>query len=144
MTITEYLEQGRKLDQRIHYSLWKLKNLRKAACLPGSTWHTEDMVSTSRLEEAPFVGRLEQIDHMEEDINREIRQLTALKAQIAEVIRGAGRNDYQLVLAYRELEGMSWGQISDLMMCSVSTAQRWHRLALARLTLPENPIIIGA
>ena len=145
MTIKEYMKQGHRLNERINLKLRELRELREAACSPGSTWNTEDRVITSRLEEAPFVRQLERIERMEAEINREIDQLADLKAQMKQMFRWAGKvkSEYELVLIYRDLEGMSWGEISRIMKASVSTAKRWHEQALGLLTLPENPIVIG-
>jgi len=145
MTMKEYMKQGHRLNERINLKLRELRELREAACSPGSTWNTEDRVVTSRLEEAPFVRQLERIERMEAEINREIDQLADLKAQMKQMFRKAGRTkiSYELVLIYRDLEGMSWGEISRIMNASVSTVKRWRQEALPLLTLPENPIVIG-
>lgn len=140
MSITEFLEQGRKLNERIRYKRRKLDELEVASRSTGSGWNTEDRVIVSRREEAPFVRFAE----AKEKLQGEIRQLEDLREQIEQMFRDTGRGDYEMVMIYRYLEGMSWGQISEEMMCSVSTAKRWHREAIPLLLLPENPIWLSS
>ena len=142
MTAEEYLKQGRMLDQRIAYHLRKLEELRASVSSVSSLPLRPDKVQTSPTGDAPFVRALERIEELQERTDREIGMLIALKIQIDGVIRQLDREDYQLMLIYRYLEGMTWEEAADLLHAGVSTLKRWHRDALDRLVLPENPICV--
>ena len=131
MTAEEYLKQGRMLDQRIAYHLRKLEELRASVSSVSSLPLRPDKVQTSPTGDAPFVRALERIEELQERTDREIGMLIALKIQIDGVIRQLDREDYQLMLIYR-----------DLLHAGISTLKRWHRDALDRLVLPENPISV--
>ena len=64
------------------------------------------------------------------------------KAQMEDMIHRLLRTDYQLLLIYRYLEGMTWEEIGDLLHVEKTTAKRWHKTALSLLQMPENPIFI--
>ena len=142
MRVETYLKQGYLLDQRINYDLQKLAEMRKAACgLPGVAIR-RDKVQTSPTGDAPFVQALMRVEEMEAKINREIDQLVALKEQIREVIQQVDSNELQMVLMYKYLEGMTEEQIGEKLYVARPTITRWHRKAIAQITLPEEPIII--
>ena len=142
MTIKEYLGQGSHLEQRIFYHARKLDELKAARFRISGPRLTADRVQSSPSGDARFVGTLELIEEMEEQIRREIDTLTALKAQIEDTIRQLLRMDYQLLLFYRYLDGMSWEEIGSLLHVSVTTIYTWHKKALSLLQMPENPICI--
>ena len=144
MTIAEYLKQGRLLDQRINYHLGKLEELRASACTISSPRLSGDRVQTSPGRDAAFVRALGRIEEMEERINGEIDMLVDLKAQIEDVIHRLLNPDYQLLLTYRYLEGMTWEEIGDLLHVAIATVFRWHKTALSLLQMPETPIVIAA
>ena len=39
-------------------------------------------------------------------------------------------------------EGLSWDEIGELLIISISTAKRWTQNALEKLKMPEKPIFI--
>ena len=142
MKVETYLSQGRLLDQRINYDLKKLGELRQAACsLPG-TAISRSKVQQSPSGDAPFVRALIRVEEMQEEINREIDMLADLKKQIMEVIHQVDREELQMLLVYKYLEGMTYEQIGEVLGVEKSTIFRWHREAISQITLPEDPIIV--
>ncbi len=142
MKAETYLSQGRLLDQRINYDLKKLGELRQAACsLPG-TAISGSKVQQSPSGDAPFVRALIRVEEMQEEINREIDMLADLKKQIMEVIHQVDREELQMLLVYKYLEGMTYEQIGEVLGVEKSTIFRWHREAISQITLPEDPIIV--
>ena len=143
MTIRDYLKQGRMLDKRIQYDLEKLEETRAMArSLPAPA--IDGMrVQTSRAAEAYFTRAVARISELEERISAEADLLMELKNQIYQVISRLDREELQLLLCYKYLDGMSLNEIGLHLHASVSTVKSWHRSALERLRMPENPIIIG-
>ena len=142
MDVETYLKQGRLLDQRINYHLRKLSELRQTAYTISSPQISGNKVQNSHTGEAPFEKALERIETMEERINQEIDVMVDLKNQIEEVIGQLENVEYQMVLKYRYQEGLSWDEIGELLIISISTAKRWTQNALEKLKMPEKPIFI--
>ena len=142
MDVETYLKQGRLLDQRINYHLRKLSELRQTAYTISLPQISGCKVQNSHTGEAPFEKALERIEAMEERINQEIDVMVDLKNQIEEVIGQLENVEYQMVLKYRYQEGLSWDEIGELLIISISTAKRWTQNALEKLKMPEKPIFI--
>ena len=142
MDVETYLKQGRLLDQRINYHMRELSELRKTAYTISSPQISGNKVQNSHTGEAPFEKALERIETMEERINQEIDVMIDLKKQIEEVIGQLENVEYQMVLKYRYQEGLSWDEIGELLIISISTAKRWTQNALEKLKMPEKPIFI--
>ena len=141
MKVETYLMQGRLLDQRINYHLKKLAELRKAACHLSVPTIGRDRVQHSHSGDAPFVRALIHVEEMEEQINREIDMLVALKQQIMDVIGQVDSNELQMVLIYKYLEGKTNEEISFLLKVGTTTVSRWHEKAISQITLPEEDMI---
>ena len=144
MTMQEYLGQGRMLEKRIAYDVEKLKGIRLLALSVSGPNLSGAGVQTSPAGDAPFVRTLERIAEMQERISSEIDTLLSLREQMDRVIRQLPREDYQMLLAYRYMENMTWDEVSDRLLIGRTTAKEWHRAAMAMLTLPEEPIRIRA
>lgn len=139
MTVKEYLDQAYRLDQRINSDLEEASGLRNLALSISSLQMTE-RVQTSPKGEAPFAERLEKVMLLEEKINTEIDLLIDLKEQIGEVIQAVPDINERMVLRYRYLHSMNWGQIGNDLQVDARTVRRWHDHALEHAVLPENPI----
>ena len=142
MDVETYLKQGRLLDQRINYHMRELSELRQTAYTISLPQISGCKVQNSHTGEAPFEKALERIEAMEERINQEIDVMVDLKNQIEEVIGQLENVEYQMVLKYRYQEGLSWDEIGELLIISISTAKRWTQNALEKLKMPEKPIFI--
>ena len=140
MEIKNYLKQGRLLDLQINYHLEKLSKLRQTAYTISLPQISGCKVQNSQTGEAPFEKALERIETMEERINQEVDLLVALKEQIEGVIRELDNEEYQMVLIYKYLEGLSRGQIGDLLHIGKNTAKRWNLNALSQIKMPEKPV----
>lgn len=141
MTIKDYLKQAYKLDQRIDSHLEELARLREVAYGLSSPRYG-DKVQTSVDGNAPFVTQIESIIRYEDRINAEIDTLVALKEQIHETIAAVGNPRAVIMLRSRYIDGKTWEQIAASFRVDVSTVYHWHRDALLRLKMPENPIVI--
>ncbi len=141
MTNKEYLRQAYRLDQRINSDIEEVARLREMASSISAPTLAEK-VQSSRSGEAPFVRSVEKIMAMEERINREIDLLVDLKEQLRGVITALPNTDERLVLRYRYIQGLTWGQIGLEMNADERTIRRWHGKALLHITIPEKPVVI--
>ena len=142
MNVKEYLKQGRLLDQKINFNLRRLQEMKSGLCSISSPQFKADKVQTSPDGDAPFVKALLRVEEMQEQINQEIDLLVDLRQQIDEVIHSLASENQQMLLLYRYIEGRTWEDIGNLLGVDKSTVKRWHLDALAKLRLPENPILI--
>lgn len=141
MTIKEYLKQAYRLDQRIDNHLEELARFRETIVGLSSPRYG-DKVQSSVDGNAPFVKQIESIIRYEERINAEIDTLIALKDQIHETIATAGNPRDEIMLHSKYIDGQSWEHIAASFQVDVSTVYRWHREALHRMKMPENPIVV--
>ena len=141
MTAKEYLRQAYRLDHRINSDLAELERLRD---MEGSISSPsfEEHYNPNRNTEAPFIRGLEKVWDLEMKIKTEIDKLISLKDQMREVIDAVQNTDEQMVLRYRYIHNMTWGQIGDELKADESTVRRWHRRALASVIVPADPIVI--
>lgn len=142
MEIKEYLKQAYLLDKRIQHYLEDIKRLRLMATSVSSPRYDIDRVQTSKNTEAPFVKSLNKIMDLEAKINEKLILFIRLKEQILDMISKLESVDEQLLLTYRYLNNMTWDEIAKELHASRATVLRWHRNALVKLKMPENPIDI--
>ena len=142
MNVMEYLQQGRRLDQRINFNLRRMQEMKDGLCGLRSPQMDQERVQTSRSEDAPFVRALIKVEEMQERLKQETDLLAELRGQIEETIRSVPSGEYQMLLMYRYLEGWSWAEIGDALRIGISTAKRWHEEALKQVRMPEHPIRI--
>ncbi len=141
MTAKEYLKQAYRLDHRINSDIAEMERLREMASSVGSPGF-EEQYNPNRPTEAPFFRCLERVWELQEKINAEIDKLIDLKEQMRGVIETVVNVDEQMVLRYRYIHNMTWEQIGDELKADESTVRRWHRRALASVTVPDDPIVI--
>lgn len=141
MTAKEYLKQAYRLDHRINSDIAEMERLREMASSVGSPGF-EEHYNPNRPTEAPFIRCLERVWELQDKINAEIDKLIDLKEQMRGVIETVVNVDEQMVLRYRYIHNMTWEQIGDELKADESTVRRWHRRALASVTVPDDPIVI--
>ena len=119
MTATEYLGQAYRLDQRINSKLQQVESLRSltrkvTASYDGETvFHTRNVTS---LEDTIF-----RLMEAEEELNRQIDALVALKMDISRTINRVRNERLRLILEKRYLCFLQWDQIAAEMHYS----RRW-------------------
>ena len=67
------------------------------------------------------------------EIEREMEDVEAVKAEVHRVISAVEDERYRTVLMLKYLRGRLWRQIADEMYCDIRTATRWHGRALQRV-----------
>lgn len=141
MTVKEYLSQAYRLDQRIKSNIRQKENLeqmRFGIASPGF----EEHFNASKNTDAPFVKTLEKIMEFEILIEEETELLVQLQKQIWTVILKVDNPDERVVLQERYIHNCSWPKIADMLNADETTVRRWHNKALAKISLPENPIVL--
>ena len=48
--------------------------------------------------------------------------------------------EHQMIMRYRYIHNYSWSKISEKLSADITTVQRWHNKAIAKIKLPENAI----
>ena len=142
MKIKTYLKQAYRLDKRINSHIKELEELKLMVSSIGSPILKEDVVQTSRNDDAPYVSALTRLCEMEERIDTEIDTYVDLKAQIHTVLKQVENPDQLMVLRYRYIHNYTWEQIAEELFADRRTVIRWHDAALKQLSLPEKPIMI--
>ena len=141
MTAKEYLKQAYRLDHRINSDIAEMERLREMASSVSSPGF-EEHFNPNRNTEAPFIHCMEKVWELQQKINKGIDKLIDLKDQMRDVIDKVDNADAQMVLRYRYIHNLTWEQIGDELCADESTVRRWHRQALAKVVVPDNPIII--
>ena len=139
MTVKEYLGQAYLLDHRIKSDTMELEELRLMAqtiSSPGFEEHYNALKNT----DAPYIKTLEKMFDMEEKIMKEMNLLLELKEQIRDVISQVEKPEHQMILRYRYIHNLSWSKIGDKLCADITTVQRLHNKAIAKIKLPNNAI----
>lgn len=143
MTVKEYLGQAYLLDKRIKSDTMELEELRlmsQTISTPGF----EEHYNASKNTDAPYIKTLEKMFDMESKIMTEMNLLLELKEQIRDVISQVEKPEHQMILRYRYIHNLSWSKIGDKLCADITTVQRWHNKAIAKIKLPNNAINLKA
>lgn len=139
MTIKEYLGQAYLLDKRIKSDTMELEELRLMSQTISSPGF-EEHYNASKNTDAPYIKTLEKMFDMESKIMTEMNLLLELKEQIRDVISQVEKPEHQMILRYRYIHNLSWSKIGDKLCADITTVQRWHNKAIAKIKLPNNAI----
>ena len=139
MTIKEYLGQAYLLDKRIKSDTMELEELRLMAQTISSPGF-EEHYNASKNTDAPYIKTLEKMFDMESKIMTEMNLLLELKEQIRDVISQVEKPEHQMIMRYRYIHNLSWSKIGDKLCADITTVQRWHNKAIAKIKLPPNAI----
>lgn len=141
MTAKEYLGQAYRLDQRIDSKIEQVSSLRTLATKATST--ISDMPGSATRSTHRMEDIIVKIIDLENEINADIDLLVTLKKEIPIVIDSVNNVDERLVLRYRYVHNFTWSKIGDELNADERTVRRWHNLALAHITIPENCTVIS-
>lgn len=139
MTVKEYLGQAYLLDKRIKSDTMELEELRLMAQTISSPGF-EEHYNASKNTDAPYIKTLEKMFDMESKIMTEMNLLLELKEQIRDVISQVEKPEHQMIMRYRYIHNLSWSKIGDKLCADITTVQRWHNKAIAKIKLPPNAI----
>lgn len=139
MTVKEYLGQAYLLDKRIKSDTMELEELRLMAQTISSPGF-EEHYNASKNTDAHYIKTLEKMFDMESKIMTEMNLLLELKEQIRDVISQVEKPEHQMIMRYRYIHNLSWSKIGDKLCADITTVQRWHNKAIAKIKLPNNAI----
>ena len=139
MTVKEYLGQAYLLDKRIKSDTMELEELRLMSQTISSPGF-EEHYNASKNTDAPYIKTLEKMFDTESKIMTEMNLLLELKEQIRDVISQVEKPEHQMILRYRYIHNLSWSKIGDKLCADITTVQRWHNKAIAKIKLPNNAI----
>ena len=134
----EYLKQAYRLNELIESDLAELQGLRDlAANISGANYGGERVqgggAPGSRIEETVM-----KIIALEAEINREIDRYVDLKAEIRRAIDAVPSPNQKLILRYRYVEFLPWGEIQSRMGMEERRIFELHGEALKSFVVPEK------
>lgn len=139
MTSKEYLSQIYNLDHKIYLMQLEVDEYRRLAdSVPGPNYDKPFINNPNPNTEAPFMKWLTKALDKEREIEKEIERLNNLKIEVLEVIDKLDNLEYRMLLKFRYLQALSFGEISKKMYASPSSIKRWHNEALELIVVPEK------
>ena len=136
MTAREYLGQAYRLDQRINSKLEQVSSLHALATKATST--ISDMPGSPNRNNNRMEDIVVKIIELENEINADIDLLVTFKKEVPLVIESVNNMDERMVLRYRYVHNFTWSKIGDELNADERTVRRWHKLALAHITIPPD------
>lgn len=107
MNAKEYLGQAYRLDQRINSKLQQIESLRSLTQKVTASYDGEPVSHTRNV--SSLEDTIIRLMEAEEQINRQIDELVALKMNIAALIDKVRNESYRLILEKRYLWGTDLG-----------------------------------
>ena len=132
MSVKDFLERARHLDEAINAQLAEMTHLRELS-LKVSSSRLEEHVSHSKPTEAPYAKWVERIVDKEKEINDNIDRLVAVKMEISDYIGTVESVEWQCLLRNRYVLCKQWSDVAEAMGYSVSTVKRLHKKILKNL-----------
>ena len=111
MNAKEYLNQAFRLNQLIESNIAELKALRELTVSVGGVRYKADKVQESNRAGSKVERGVVKMIELENKINREIDEYVDLKGEIRDAIHIIPNSDERLVLRYRYIEFLKWGEI---------------------------------
>lgn len=135
MTAKMYLKQIEIMDQRINSKLAVLESLKAMATKTTST--ISDMVVSKTRNNQAMEDTIVRIMEMQEQINRDIDRLVALKQEILGKIQEISDPRMQAILEMRYICRKSWVEIAYELHYSDSKIFKLHNQALKEIKVPD-------
>lgn len=120
MTSKEFLSQAYLADKQINIKFEQLERLHSMVC----------SITVSYGHEAFVREAICYMIEKEDELDRDIDRLVALKTQISEVIDGVVNPKYHRILEERYLSFKTWRQIADDLQCDPRWVRNVHDRAL--------------
>ena len=132
MSVKEFLERARHLDDGINSQIAELTHLRELSMKISSS-RLEEHIDHSAPQEAPFAKWVERIVDKEKEINDNIDRLVAVKLEISDYIGTVESVEWQCLLRNRYVLCKQWSDVAEAMGYSVSTVKQLHKKILKNL-----------
>ena len=126
MSVKDFLERARHLDDAINSQVAELTHLRELSMkINGS--RLEEHIDHSAQQEAPFAKWVERIVDKEKEINDEIDRLVAVKLEISRFIDKLDNPQWQRLLRSRYVLCKEWADVAEEMGYGISSVYRIHK-----------------
>ena len=135
MNAKEYLNQAFRLNQLIESNIAELKALRELTVSVGGVRYKADKVQESNRAGSKVERGVVKMIELENKINREIDEYVDLKGEIRDAIHIIPNSDERLVLRYRYIEFLKWGEIVKRLRLDERRVYQLHGEALKRFAL---------
>ena len=132
MSVKEFLERARHLDDGINSQIAELTHLRELSMKISSS-RLEEHIDHSAPQEALFAKWVERIVDKEKEINEKIDELVAVKIEISDFIDGIDNHQWQSLLRHRYVLCKSWVEVALDLDSSLRSVQRLHKKILKTL-----------
>ena len=133
-----YLSSYHNMLQRMEYLKRDIEVCKeRELSVPGQDF-TQPRVDHSPSYEAPFIKWILRRSDDEMELRKLDEKSKELKNEIAYYISKVGNLDYEMVLTYRYLDWMSWGEIGSKIYMSVATVRRVHDKAIEAFKPPDK------
>ena len=126
MSVKDFLERARHLDDAINSQVAELAHLRELSMKIGSS-RLEEHIDRSTPQEAPFAKWVERIVDKEKEINEEIDRLVAVKLEISDYIDKIDNPQWQRLLRSRYVLCKEWADVAEEMGYGISSVYRIHK-----------------
>lgn len=136
MSVKDFLERARHLDDAINSQVAELSHLRELSLKIGGS-RLEERVTHSNPTEAPYAKWVESIVDKEREINAEIDRLVAVKMEISNFIDKIDNPEWKCLLRNRYVMCRSWIDVAAEMHYGLSSVYRIHKKILD--SLENNP-----
>lgn len=130
----EYLSRCRRMNERIDRLLEEK-----------ARWRSLCVKVTQNLSQAPGKGGsgspierpMDKVLEIEEEISREIEELQTVRQEIWDTLGQLEDENLKLLMEYRYIDGLTWGQIAVKMHYGFQWVCKLHGRALAGIVLKE-------
>ena len=131
MTTKQYLQQARKLDQRIDAKIKQIDGLKDLA-LKITTTLSKGKTNGGPVVDSKTANAIDRIIDLENEINADINALVTIKRVIRDAVSKIDDDRYKLVLELYYLNKMSWEEVAVFMGITWRHTLRLHGEALLK------------
>ncbi len=128
MNAKEYLSQAYVLDRRVKVAMENVAHLREMTQQITPNYESEVVSHTRNV--SSLQDTITKLVDAEEQLNRNVNTLVALKKEITGVLAQVRNPEYKLLLEMRYLAFKGWDEIADNLYMHVRSAHKMHSRAL--------------
>ena len=138
MTSKEFLDRPYHIKKKIRYLELELDRYKVMMnSIPQPSYGTVRVDKTPSTE-TPNQKALEKYYETEDTIKEMKEELKHVIWDTYSAIEKVDIPEYQSILTYKYIEGMTWDEISKKVYAAYSTVRKWHKLALESFRMMNN------
>lgn len=137
MTPKQYLSQAKHLDALINARLREIDYWKEMSTSISGMKYDATPRNPNTPTDAYFVKCLENVYEIQQDVEKKVGQLIALRDEINSRIDLLTNPEEQLLLRYRYIDNCTWDEIASMLNVSLRTVHRIHGTALQNFPVPD-------